>query len=188
LNAGLKCIELDSTSSAVHILLNSLYHEHFYKFQLAYEHTKTALLLSPDDLNYKMNFVENNFTTGRYSEAVTLTKEILADSATSSLYRPIMRIIATGSLLLDGKINEAENEFSIFLDEFLTCGSLQENTWSFKGSKKYLKRLRFKRSQRKTILAMIRLFETSDTNQLTGEFINSLPKSFRILAVKKKKT
>ncbi len=179
-----KSIAIDSTNSAVHMMLASAYHEgEDPDFKEAYEHTEIALEMEPNDLSYKSNFVENNFTTERFQQAYRLGNAVIADSRADSSTTLVMRTFTTAALLFQDDHTGAKREFQRFSAAFDCLPTGFKSAWIFNGTLHFVREnIKISAEKKAIVTAMINLLNTEKSLQSIEWFLAALPNEYRKIA------
>jgi tetratricopeptide (TPR) repeat protein len=143
-------------------------------FETAYKIDKKLFEENPTDYNVLQNFVENNFTTARYSECIKLGKKALKGDATD-LDRLHMEFFISSAYFLEGKAKEGEENLYKFQNLFEQQPYGNDN-WIFNGTRRYIETLN--NSKEKDIcMAMLNLMENKISieafKKMTAELMNS---------------
>jgi hypothetical protein len=118
--------------------LSSIYHEHLFEPEKAFELHSKWLTLFPDQVFVLADFTEAHFTTGRFNEFQERIKTVLAHPDLPSKTKIALRMIEIANLLALSKTEQVPGAINSLLKAIYNEKTDFRITWSFKGTRRFI--------------------------------------------------
>lgn len=108
------------------------------KYNKAAAAFQTAFELDPENISTKINLVENYFLAKQSEKAGSLAKEVMEIKNISAAEKLAVHCISILSLLIQGKMEEADTQSKIMEDFYKSLPDKYERNWSYRDMESFI--------------------------------------------------
>ena len=132
-------LDADPTDGAAYAGAQSLYGDHLFQFDNAFTLGQQWLARNPNDLDAQVNFAEEHFTTGRFSEAHARLTALLNQPELTSRVKLVLHALDLAALLALAETQAIPAQLAALQER---VAAWPENTaldWSFGGTRHFIR-------------------------------------------------
>jgi len=115
-----------------------LYHNVLFNFPAAYQENKSWLELNPDDISAQCDFVEQHFTSSRFSECEKLVVSLLKNPEIDTHVNIALRAIEIANLVALNKTSQIPDKLDNLVSNITSQPDTFKVNWSFEGTKHFI--------------------------------------------------
>jgi tetratricopeptide (TPR) repeat protein len=159
-----KAIEIDPSWTWPYIERASIFHDHLFQYDSAYQDLETASQTS-STLDIQADFAEAALTAGHFEQAYRLATKLLAENEKTDTNtfevseRCAMRLIAISALMLQNQQATAKAPLQEFIAYYKGNKNALRRDWEYAGTQHYIANHKIDATSRQLMLSLIELLQ-----------------------------
>jgi len=177
-NAYSLLLKYDSNDQEAYQIKSHVDHDKLYDFVGVFDLTQRWLASHPNDLDARVSFAENHFTTGRFSECEQLILALLTESKVSVRMKVALRAIRIASLLANGRNNQVLPEIDSLIEDVRSQQAEFRVAWRFDGATQFMNQEKTLARHRDWLRLLFDALEESQNRDILLKALHAIRSSF----------